>query len=227
MESNPGSENLEVMSDASNYLSFVGRLVASRLPMTGRVLDIGAGNGIQTAHVGLGADRLLCVESDERMKATLEDNGYEVVRQISGIETGDFAAVYSINCLEHIEDDQDFLCSVNRVLIKNGTLVLYVPALPMLYSSMDKKVGHFRRYTKEHLRLIVEHAGFTIQEIRYADVLGVFASLLFKILRIKSGTPSRLSVQIYDKLVFPASQCLDLVFQRIVGKNLFVVAVKH
>lgn len=226
METNPGSENLEIMREAANYLSFVGNLVSSHLPPTGPILEFGAGNGLQTGHVGVDRDRLVCVENDERMKKVLEFNGYRVLQRISELKDQRFSAAYSINCLEHIHDEDDSLSQLNSVLDESGRIVIFVPALPFLYSTMDARVGHFRRYTKQHLRSVVEGAGFRVEELHYVDVLGVVFSFIFKLLGIKSGSPSPFTVKVYDRLVFPISRRLDVVFRRIIGKNLIVVGTK-
>lgn len=227
MEINPGSENLEIMREAANYLSFIGNLVSSHLPSKGRIVEIGAGNGLQTGYVGVERDRLHCVENDERMRRLLESAGYRVTNGLSELGDRQFSGAYSINCLEHIQDEHDLLSSICSVLEESGRIVIYVPALPFLYSTMDAKVGHFRRYTKQHLRLVVERAGFKVEKLRYVDVLGVVVSLGFKIMKVKSGAPSIIMVRMYDRFVFPLSRRLDVVFQKVVGKNLLVVASKR
>jgi hypothetical protein len=72
--------------------------------------------------------------------------------------------------------------------------------------------------------------GFELEQIRYVDILGVPATLVTKILGYKNGLGigSSLSMRIYDSLVFPLSKLLDsLGFKKIIGKNLFAVAVKR
>ena len=43
-----GAENLEVMSGARRYLSYVGSIVSDGLPSEGPILDFSTGNGLQT-----------------------------------------------------------------------------------------------------------------------------------------------------------------------------------
>ena len=57
--------------------------------------------------------------------------------------------IYSSNVLEHIYDDVKSLKQLESKLTKNGTLVLYLPAFQILYSDLDRSVGHFRRYSKK------------------------------------------------------------------------------
>ena len=62
-----------------------------------------------------------------------------------------FDSILYINVLEHIEDDRAELLSAYRALPVGGFLLLFVPALPQLYSKFDRSVGHFRRYYKKEL----------------------------------------------------------------------------
>ena len=56
--------------------------------------------------------------------------------------------------------------SCTRNLRPAGRCSIYVPAFPVLYTSMDAKVGHVRRYTRSSLTAAVSAAGFTIERCR-------------------------------------------------------------
>ena len=70
------------------------------------------------------------------------------------LEVIDF--VYTFNVLEHIEDDAAALTHVGRALRHRGKLLGYVPAFEVLYTSMDRWVGHLRRCWRARLRSKVE-----------------------------------------------------------------------
>jgi predicted SAM-dependent methyltransferase len=57
--------------------------------------------------------------------------------------------IYSSNVLEHIEDDSRALNEMFAKLQINGKLAIYVPAFMFLFSDLDIKAGHFRRYSKK------------------------------------------------------------------------------
>ena len=136
--------------------------------------------------------------------------------------------VYTSNVLEHIEDDLSVLKEIKEKIKPGGALAIYVPALPFLYTDMDKKVGHYRRYTRSELIKKVSLAGFTVQESFYNDSLGVLATLIVKVLgyKNKAGLGSPKSIVLYDKIIYPTSKILDrLIFRRVIGKNLFLFAV--
>jgi SAM-dependent methyltransferase len=223
---NPGSFNLEIMDFANSYTSHVGKLISSALPANGLIIDFGAGNGKQTLKICRPSDRIVCVEPDPRRQVELKALGYSVQKSLSEIQDQTVSCLISVNCIEHVADDEQIVREFGRVLNTDGVLVIYVPALPILYSKMDIAVGHYRRYTKKRLNNVVILGGFRVEQIRYVDSLGVLASLLFKMRSDSSGTPSKYSIWIYDRVLFPLSRVLDIGLNRVIGKNLLLVAKK-
>ena len=63
-----------------------------------------------------------------------------------------FDVVISCDCFEHINDDQKAIAEVHRVLKPGGILLFTVPAFQSLYSSHDKALDHYRRYSKKTIR---------------------------------------------------------------------------
>jgi hypothetical protein len=221
-----GAENLDLMENAVRYTAHVGQLVASELPTTGNILEFGAGSGSQTAHVLKPTERLTCIEINPALQETLIRRGYKVASVLKEIADNSQSCAYSINCLEHIEDDEGVLkILIDKVLV-GGKIIIYVPAMPILFSSMDRLVGHHRRYKRNGLIELVKSQGMSVVECRYVDSLGVIPSLLYRLIPKSSGEPSVRSLKIYDMLLFPLSKFCDHIFGKFFGKNLFVVAVK-
>ena len=141
-----------------------------------------------------------------------------------------YTAIYTSNVLEHIENDSAALKELFESLIPGGIIGIYVPAHPILYSTMDKEIGHVRRYTRSELREKVLDAGFLIQSISYDDFIGFFASAFVKIVgyKNKANLGSEKSLLFYDKYIYPISRVLDLLgFRLILGKNLLLIATKR
>ncbi len=169
----------------------------------------------------------ICFEIDPSLAAMLRSKGFECVDSLDAVvQKVDF--VYTSNVLEHIESDLDALKSIKKSIKPGGRLAIYVPALPMLFSDLDRKVGHFRRYKRRELISKVEAAGFTVEKCFYSDSIGVLASfaLILVGFRNKAGLGSKQSMVFYDRLIYPISKTLDAFgFRKIVGKNLFLFAV--
>ena len=214
--------NLEVMEQAERYNRFLLGLV---LPLARgkRVLDFGAGSGTFAHALAAEGVEVRAVEPDPGLRSRLTVSASADVGEVAS-ESVDL--VYSFNVLEHIEDDAAALAELRRVLKPGGRLLLYVPAFMLLYSEMDRRIGHVRRYRKTALKERVRKAGFAVDDARYADSLGFFAALAYKALGPRDGTLNSRGVRFYDRYVFPFSRLLDLGSHPVIGKNLILRATK-
>lgn len=149
-----------------------------------RVLEVGSGIGNLTRHL-LGRDLVLATDINEeylRILKTVFQNykGVTVKRLDIGSEDGAAACeehridtVLCFNVLEHIEDDLAALRCMHRVLTPGGRLLLLSPSLKGLYGSLDRHLGHFRRYSWAEMTEKLGQVGFEIEEIRYLNALAV------------------------------------------------------
>jgi SAM-dependent methyltransferase len=221
-----GVDNLEVMREAKNYNRYLLRLVRRHLGGARRVMDFGAGAGTFAASVAAIGVALVPVEPDAALRAVLTSVGLPAIADAQSLPDGSFDYAYTLNVLEHIEDDVSALRVLRGKLNVGGRLLVYVPAFPILFTSMDRKVGHVRRYTRRTLRECVEAAGFVVDDVRYADSLGFLATLAFKLVGNDRGELNSRAVRLYDQLAFPLSRALDSVAHRWLGKNLALIAHK-
>jgi SAM-dependent methyltransferase len=81
--------------------------------------------------------------------------------------------IICLNVLEHVHDDQLSLGTMRRLLQPGGRLVLLVPALPAIYGSLDRALGHFRRYTPAELERKYDAAGLRLRHREYFNLAGV------------------------------------------------------
>jgi SAM-dependent methyltransferase len=221
-----GVENLEVMQEAINYNRYLIDTVRGSAPSRGRILDFGAGGGQFAAPLAaLGLD-ITAVEPDSQLLRRLADRNVRAVPALGQLPDDSFEYIYTLNVLEHIDDDLGTLRQLHSKLKSGGRLLIYVPAFPVLYTSMDAKVGHVRRYTRQALVRRVAAAGFEIERVGYADSIGFFATLAFKLVGSSDGTVSLPALKLYDRLVFPISRALDMLARRWFGKNLLLIARK-
>jgi SAM-dependent methyltransferase len=219
-----GAENLEVMQDAVNYNRFLLDTVRAHCPGGARVLDFGAGGGqfaLPLAELGLNVTAL---EPDERLRARISSKGLRAVAAPEALTDASFEYIYTLNVLEHIHDDVAALRTLHSKLTPGGTLLIYVPAFPVLYTSMDAKVGHVRRYTRATLLDTVRAAGLDVSHVGYVDSLGFFAALAFKAVGDRGGDINPRALKLYDRAIFPASRLVDLLARRWFGKNLLLIA---
>ncbi len=214
-----GTGNLEVMAEAVNYNRYLLGLVRRAARPGDRIADIGAGIGTFAAALAADGYDVACVEPDAAQAEVLRSRGLAHVHDASELPAGSLDFVYSFNVLEHIEDDAAAASTWVSRLRPGGRMLVYVPAFDLLFSSMDRKVGHVRRYRRASLRRVLEGAGLEVGRVRYADSAGFFATLAFKALGNDSGEIDRRALVAYDRVAFPVSRAADRLLDRVVGKN--------
>lgn len=195
----------------------------------GNLLEFGAGTGF-LAEIFRKEFKIetICIELDPKLNAVIRNKKFECFQFLKD-SPHKYSAIYTSNVLEHIEDDEGILRELYERLKPGGVIGIYVPAHPILFSKMDKDIGHVRRYTKSDLKSKVLNSGFDINSLTYDDFLGFFASALVKIIGYKNGANlgSRGSLILYDKFIYPMSRTLDYFgFRFLLGKNLILVATK-
>ena len=107
----------------------------------------------------------------EYLETLREARPYMRVRYLDAMNMESFPAresfdtVVCLNVIEHVKDDLRALRNVFDVLEPGGRAIILVPNGPDLYGSLDKVLGHFRRYTIDELKKVSQEAGFTVEEI--------------------------------------------------------------
>jgi glycosyltransferase involved in cell wall biosynthesis len=88
----------------------------------------------------------------------------ERAEDYSGLENC-FDTVVCLNVLEYLESPSQVANSLRATLKPGGRLVILVPQNPALFGSLDRSLGHRRRYRARDLRELLEAAGFHIETI--------------------------------------------------------------
>ena len=222
-----GGENLEVMAEARNYNKFLCELVRRYSNNADSAVDFGAGIGTFSGCLGLPPEKVHCIEIEASSRQVILEKGFNAYSGIAELANGSVPYIFSLNVLEHIENDAAALHDLFQLLSPGGRLFLYVPAFEALFTSMDAHVGHHRRYRMSSLVKRVEEAGFMVEKSAYTDSLGYFGTLLFKLFDKPEPAPlNQKLVRFYDRAIFPLSRLLSVPLAKVVGKNLFVVARK-
>ena len=99
-----------------------------------------------------------------------------------------FDNIIMLNVLEHIKDDFLAIKNTFKLLNKNGTVYIEVPAHQFLYDNYDKQLLHFRRYSIVDLEKKLIKAGYNIIKKQH---LGFFCFIPFAITKIFNKLFSR------------------------------------
>ncbi len=178
-------------------------------------------------------DTLDLVEPSDRLVGQLErrfegDGEVRIMRTkledyLEGHPVRSRDTVILVNVLEHILDDGLAIRSIHDLLRPGGHLLLFVPAMPSLYSELDRRKGHHRRYTRAGLDRLVTEVGFEILRHRYFDVLGIIPWWLVNTVGGSTEFNSRF-VRLYDAVGVPFTRTVERIAAPPKGKNLIMVA---
>jgi 2-polyprenyl-3-methyl-5-hydroxy-6-metoxy-1,4-benzoquinol methylase len=205
--------------ELSNYRKYQYDLIAKHLGKN--ILEVGSGDRSFTNQILKHAkqfDRIVSIEPSATL-FEIHENKYKFPDNVSFcmmdlFDTtkdtfGLFDTALFVHVLEHVEKDQEALDKVHELLLPDGKVLIEVPALPFLFSVHDDMLGHYRRYTKETIKNIVDTDKYVIVDIWYQDIIGVLGSLYFFKIK-KTKLASDVGVQlvknqgdVYDRYVIP------------------------
>jgi 2-polyprenyl-3-methyl-5-hydroxy-6-metoxy-1,4-benzoquinol methylase len=144
------------------------------------VLDYGCGDGFSGREVqrAFGASALagIDVHLPEASCGLQHVDGktVELTRDEATLGERRFELVLLCDVIEHVHDAEPFLRGIiERRVAPGGLLLLTVPAFQILFSSHDRALRHYRRYSLRQLRETVSNVELDVVESGY-----LFASLL-------------------------------------------------
>ena len=222
-----GTDVLENFIEAVNYNEhLISRVLRWAPPKVKGFFDFGSGIGTFASNLRTKGYSITCIEPDKLHCEILEQNGFSIRAGLDEIPNDTIDYLYSLNVLEHIQEDQKILDQMYQKASKGGKIYIFVPAFSVLYSSFDKRVGHVRRYSQDDLLAKVKKAGFVIETTKYIDSIGFFAALVYKFLDNGKGELKLKQLLFYDRVVLPFSLAFDFIFSKFFGKNIEVIAYK-
>lgn len=202
-----GAGTLERLAAAPRF----NRWMYDRLaPWIGEaVIEVGSGIGNLSQFL-VDRPRVVLTDTEPAYRAHLEQRfGGRPNVQVRSLTLPDvpadlrdrpFDSVVCLNVLEHIEQDRLALAGMCDLLRPGGTVVLLVPALPALYGTLDRALGHFRRYTPAGVGGLFDAVGLRLRRLEYFNLAGMPGWwLVGRVLR-RSLIPAG-SLRLYEALV--------------------------
>jgi glycosyltransferase involved in cell wall biosynthesis len=159
-------------SRASRYAAWLADRLRPHLGA--RVLELGAGTGSLTVQLtprevywatDPNPHHVRLLEELARTRPYLRAQLTDVARAETFPAEEKFDTVVAVNVLQRVEDDVEALANIRRVLAEGGQAILVVPQGPELYGSLDRALGHLRRYTGQELAAAGNRAGFALREL--------------------------------------------------------------
>tara|TARA_B100001559_G_C16462806_1_gene604996 strand:- start:662 stop:1336 length:675 start_codon:yes stop_codon:yes gene_type:complete len=215
---------LESIEKLANYNSYIFSKIFKK-KLNGHVLDFGCGFGTFSIFIKEKFNKnVIGYEINEQAKDILDTKNVEHIDSLDKYKES-FDTVVSLNVLEHIENDTEQIEYLYNLLADEGKLILYLPHSMKIWSRLDEDVNHFRRYTKKDLVKKLKDNKFSIISSEYVDFIGWATLLISKIFKIELKFDEK-KLLFYDKYIFFLFKYFDILFSRITGKNILIVAQK-
>lgn len=143
---------------------------ASKL-INGTVLEIGSGEGYGIAELSKKAQKYIAIDKyDSPIDEELKNNNIEFFKM--NVPPLDFAEntmdfVVTFQVIEHINDDEEFIKEIYRVLKPGGKLILTTPNRLM---SLSRNPWHVREYSPDEMREVLNNS------FKNISVKGIFGN---------------------------------------------------
>jgi SAM-dependent methyltransferase len=207
--STTGGRTLETFADTPQLNAWLYSKISEGV--RGDVLEIGSGIGTISRLIRPMASHLVVTDTEPHYLEALRgvfpgDAGVEVAAyDLDGpppplVEARRYDAIVAVNVIEHIADDRTLIARLARLLRPGGNLLVYVPACPLAYGSLDVTLGHFRRYTPAMLTELLRSAALEPSAPRYVNLLGLGGWIVTGRVLGRKLLPPR-SVALFERLV--------------------------
>jgi 2-polyprenyl-3-methyl-5-hydroxy-6-metoxy-1,4-benzoquinol methylase len=233
LHDDPVIRDLEIMEPAKNYSGWIHGVLAPH--MGKRIVECGAGIGNITE---LMLDRELVLTTDAHqpcidymrrrfkdhpnvvpMRATLGDPDFLEARHHSP------DTVVCINVLEHVQDDLAALRDMCSVLPVGGRVVVLVPAHMFLYGSMDRRLGHYRRYNKKEIVGKLQQVGLKVERSFYMNAITTLGWFLNnRVMSFEDQSPTQ--VMVFDRWIVPWLKQVERVIKPPFGMSVIAIGRK-
>jgi glycosyltransferase involved in cell wall biosynthesis len=198
------------LTGTPQYLSWLARVLRPYLGDS--VLEIGAGIGNITGRLMGRRLHYVAGEVDPLYLHALHNRFLRTpnveVRRIDPSSPADFTGLEAtfdtalcLNVLEYLADPAVALGSLQRSLKPGGTLITLVPQGPGLYGTVDKLMGHRRRFREDELRRMLEASGFAITRIHNLNKVSALPWYIYSRL-LRRRSINKVALKAFDKSVW-------------------------
>jgi ubiquinone/menaquinone biosynthesis C-methylase UbiE len=142
------------------------------VPKDASILDVGcSGGAVLQALKVKGFNNVTGIDVSEEAIQECHQQGFNNTFTMDAKKLrwkdNEFDVLIASDVLEHIEESKAALAEWNRVLKRNGVLIVFVPAFQFLWSNYDTVNNHFKRYTKSDLVALLKNSDFKISRSSY------------------------------------------------------------
>lgn len=215
-----GQRTLEIMAQARHHNAWLYRQIKPYL--SGSIAEVGSGIGTFTQ----------LMAKDNFRVTTLDINRQYLPQIILDVQTtrlsrrlfDKFDTIVALNVVEHIEHADQAIANFNTMLKKGGRLIILVPAGKWAYGSLDKSLGHIKRYDRQELINLVSQSGLNVISVRSLNFAGIWGWWWNSKITRRQLLPIW-QVKLFDSLIAPLLW-IESIIALPLGLSLLVVATK-
>lgn len=169
------------------------------------VLDAGCGSGGTLRWLGTQNIKCFGFEPERWILKEAKNSGLNVkygkLPSEVPLYNETFDVITLLDVLEHIENDDLSLDTLQSLLRPGGHLLITVPAFQFLWSAHDTLNNHFRRYDIQHLTDRLEEHGFKVRYASYYNTILFPAIAFFRKIRPNSSKNLHSTVSWINKIL--------------------------
>jgi 2-polyprenyl-3-methyl-5-hydroxy-6-metoxy-1,4-benzoquinol methylase len=225
------ADDLETIREARRYGAHVFDLFRPHIGR--RILEVGCGIGTMSEKLAAIADTIVGVEPNaaciERVAEAMRHEPKFSLRpchleecDVGELRSHRFDTVYCVNVLEHIEEDVAALRLFADVIVPQGKVLIFVPAVAAAYGPLDAELGHHRRYSKTTLAQAFTAAGLELAMLRYTNPIGLIG-WMYNAHVSKARVHSLSQVRLFERFVAPWALPLERLITPPIGLSLMAV----
>lgn len=206
-----GRAFLNNLTGTPQYLNWLTQVLRPHLGDT--VLEVGAGIGNIAGRLMARRLHYVAAEKDPLYLHALKNRFLRTpnvsVLKLDPAEPSDYLAlagqtfdtILCVNVLEYVHDPAAVLESIARLLNPGGSLIILTPQSQGLYGSLDKTLGHHRRFSRGDLCRLLEEHGFSTAETYQLNKIGTPGWWLYGRILGRRHI-SKLMLKVFDKTVW-------------------------
>ena len=216
---------LNFFDNAKNFRNYQWKLIKDKIKK--KILEVGPGNCVFLERYYKISKEIFLFEPSESLSIKLSSKieNFKEVKLIKEYDNSNYDTIIYLDVVEHIEDDQNEILSAYNRLNKDGNLIINVPAFQFLYTDYDKKIGHYRRYSKSSFKRLLENLDINNFSMSYFDSIGFCLIFFSKYLAVSNKVNLQGGVKLWNFLI-PISKILDIFLSPFIGKSLMVIIKK-
>jgi glycosyltransferase involved in cell wall biosynthesis len=201
---------LNNLTGTPQYLSWLAGVLRPRVGDT--VLELDSGIGNIAARLMSRRLHYVAAEKDPLHLHALSNRFLRTpnvsVRSIDPAKASDleglknsFETVLCLNVLEYLDCPLATLQELYKCLKPGGVLIVLAPQGPGLYGTLDRTMGHKRRFSKNEVVQLLESAGFELQSVKDFNKAGA-PSWWFYSKALRRRYINKFTLKVFDKTVW-------------------------